>query len=176
MAGIERRRVHHFPFLRAVAWGISRIVAAHLPLGRRSASFAPIQRMDELMDTLLLLIAINFLTVPFLQEAEAQGRRLQRFPGVPWILRLAHVRRAHWFRPFCILAFFFLAVAAMQTPAGRVDVSTLLVHFVIMQVVLWAVVVLSVRKHAKKVLPAGGGAASDHAGDHHLIAPRMHIL
>jgi hypothetical protein len=127
------------------------------------------------MDTLLLLIAINFLIVPFLQEAEAQGRRLRRFPGVPWILRLAHVRRSHWFRPFCILAFFFLAVATMRAPAGRVDVPTLLVHFVIMQVVLWAVVVLSVRKHANKVRSAAGGAASDQA-DGHLIAPLMHRL
>lgn len=127
------------------------------------------------MDTLLLLIAINFLIVPFLQEAEAQGRRLRRFPGLPWILRLSHVRRAHGFRPLCILAFFFLAVAAMKTPAGRVDVSTLLVHFLIMQAVLWAVVVVSVRKHANKVPPAAGGAASDQV-EGHLVTPLLHRL
>ena len=126
------------------------------------------------MDTLLLLIAINFLIVPFLQEAEAQGRRLLRFPGLPWILRLAHVRRAHWFRPFCLLAFFFLALAAMQAQAGRVDVPTLLTHFVIMQVVLWAVVVLSVRKHAK-VRSAAGNPAGDQI-DGHLIAPQLHMF
>ncbi|VTU36881.1 hypothetical protein H6CHR_04818 [Variovorax sp. PBL-H6] len=121
------------------------------------------------MDTLLLLIAINFLVVPFLQEAEAQGRRLLRFPGLPWILRLAHVRRSHWFRPFCMLAFFFLSIAAMQARAGRVDAPTLLVHFVIMQVVLWAVVVLSVRKHAK-VRSAAESALGNQAQGH-LIAP-----
>lgn len=130
--------------------------------------------MDELMDTLLLLIAINFLIVPFLQEAEAQGRRLLRFPSLQWILRLAHVRRSHWFRPFGILAFFFLAVAGMQAQAGRVDVTTLLVHFVIMQVVLWAVVVLSVRKHAKG-RSAAGGTAGDQIGGR-VIAPQLHSL
>jgi hypothetical protein len=128
--------------------------------------------MDEFMDTLLLLIAINFLTVPFLQEAEALGRRLLRFPSLPWILRLAHVRRSHWFRPFCILAFFLLAVAGMQAQAGRVDVAALLVHFVIMQVVLWAVVVLSVRKHANARSAAGSTAAEQIDG--HVIAPQLH--
>jgi hypothetical protein len=128
--------------------------------------------MDELMDTLLLLIAINFLIVPFLQEAEAQGRRLLRFPGLQWILRLAHVRRSHWFRPFCILAFFFLAGAGMQAQSGRVDVATLLGHFVIMQVVLWAVVVLSVRKHAKS-RSATGSTGGDQI-DGHVIAPQLH--
>jgi hypothetical protein len=126
------------------------------------------------MDTLLLLIAINFLIVPFLQEAEAQGRRLMRFPGLAWILRLAHVRRAHWFRPYCLLAFFFLAVAAMQAQAGRVDVPTLLIHFVIMQVVLWAMVVLSVRKHAKVRSAAESPADDQTAG--HLIAPQLHMF
>ncbi|VTU40543.1 hypothetical protein H4CHR_05264 [Variovorax sp. PBS-H4] len=122
------------------------------------------------MNTLLLLIAINFLIVPFLQEAEAQGRRLQRFPGLPWILRLAHVRRSHWFRPFCMLAFFFLAVvAAVQAQSGHVDVPTLLVHFIIMQVVLWSVVALSVRRHAK-VRSAPRSVAGDQ-GQAPLIAP-----
>ena len=130
--------------------------------------------MDKLMDTLLLLIAINFLMVPFLQEAEAQGRQLRRFPGLPWILRLAQVRRSHWFRPFCILAFLFLAVAAMRAPAGRVDVPTLVVHFMIMQVVLWAVVVLNVRKHAK-VRSAAAITAGDQS-DSQLTAPLLHLL
>ncbi|MGK6305705.1 hypothetical protein [Variovorax sp. DT-64] len=125
------------------------------------------------MDTLLLLIAINFLVVPFLQEAEAQGRRLLGFPRLPWILRLAHVRRSHWFRPFCILALFFLAVAGAQAQAGRVDVATLLVHFVTMQVVLWAVVVLSVRRHAKG--RSDGSTVGEPAGGN-LVAPPLHRL
>ena len=62
------------------------------------------------MDTILLLIAVNFLVVPFLQEAEAQGCQLRHFPGLLRILRLSHVRRSNWLRSFCIFALFLLAL------------------------------------------------------------------
>lgn len=62
----------------------------------------------------------------------------------------------------------------MLAQAERVDVPTLLAHFVIMQVVLWAVVVLSVRKHAK-VRSADGSTAGDQT-DSHLIAPQLHMF
>ncbi|NDZ12841.1 hypothetical protein C7T35_30140 [Variovorax sp. WS11] len=107
------------------------------------------------MDTLLLVIAINFLVVPFLQEAEAQGRQLQRFPGFVRILRLAHVRRSHWLRPFCIAALLFLAFAVLRAQSGQVEGLTVVVHFTIMQFVLWTVVSLSVRKPAHAPSHAG---------------------
>lgn len=121
------------------------------------------------MDTLLLLIAINFIFVPFLQEAEAQGRQLRRFPGLLWVLRLSHVRRANWFMPFCIFAFLFLAGAAARMQQGAVDVLALAVHFAIMQAVLWTVVILSVRKHAS--IRFGAGTPAGHPADGRLLAP-----
>jgi hypothetical protein len=101
------------------------------------------------MDTLLLVIAINFLVVPFLQEAEAQGRQLQRFPSFLRIMRLAHVRRSHWLRPFCIAALLFLCFAVLRAQSGQADGLTVAVHFAIMQLVMWTVVFLSVRKQAR---------------------------
>ncbi len=167
------RRVNHFPRFRCISMNLTNCFIE--PFARAAVGIiSPIQRMDEHMDTLLLLIAINLLIVPFLQEAEAQGRQLRRLPGLAWILRLAHVRRAHWFRPFCILAFLFLAGAAMRAQVVPVDVPTLMVHFMIMQVVLWAVVVLNVRKHAK-VRSAAENTVADQA-DGHLVAPLLHRL
>jgi len=71
------------------------------------------------MDALLLLIAINFLVVPFLQEAEAQGRELRRFPGFLRLLRLSHMRRSHWLRPFCIFAALFLLLALARAQSAQ---------------------------------------------------------
>jgi hypothetical protein len=101
------------------------------------------------MDTILLVIAINFLVVPFLQEAEALGRNLQRFPTFPHILRLAHVRKSHWLRPFCIGALLLLAFAVLRAQSGQVEGLTVVAHFTLMQLVLWTVVALSVRKQAR---------------------------
>jgi len=96
----------------------------------------------------LLLIALNLFFVPFLQEAEAQGRRLLRFPGPLRILRLAHVRRLHWLKPFCALAVLLLAAVLASARNRPVDGLTLIVHLTIIQTILWTVVALSVRKHA----------------------------
>jgi hypothetical protein len=98
------------------------------------------------MDAILLLIALNFLSVPFLQEAEAQALRLQRFPDPLRILRLAHVRKTGWFRPFCALtAFLFILVAARGKSDG-VDGQLLALHTAIIQAVLWSVVYLNARR------------------------------
>lgn len=101
------------------------------------------------MDTFLLLIALNFLSVPFLQEAEAQGHQLRRFPGLLRILRLAHVRGSRWLRPFCAFAFLLLAVVVARAQGGPGDGLVLALDFAIIQWVLWTVVFLSVRKHAR---------------------------
>lgn len=116
---------------------------------------AAIQRSDEPMDALLLLIAINFLVVPFLQEAEAQGHELRRFPGFLRLLRLSHMRRSHWLRPFCTFAALFLLLAVARAQSAQVDGLTVAIHFAIMQAVLWTVVFLSTRKHAGTRSTAG---------------------
>ena len=107
------------------------------------------------MDTILLLIAVNFLVVPFLQEAEAQGCQLRHFPGLLRILRLSHVRRSNWLRSFCIFALFLLAIAVFRAQGGHVDSLILAIYFALMQIVLWSVVFLSVRKHARAPFHAG---------------------
>ena len=116
------------------------------------------------MDAILLLIAINFLCVPFLQEAEAQGLRLRRFPHFLQILRLAQVRRSRWLRPFCgfTLLLFLLTLARM--PAAGVEGPLLALHAAIMQGVLWTVVILSVRRKARAARPPEGPAPAEACG------------
>ncbi|OUL99729.1 hypothetical protein [Variovorax sp. JS1663] len=109
------------------------------------------------MDAILLLIAISFLSVPFLQESEAQGARLRRFPDLPQILRLAHVRRCGWLGPFCGLTLFLFILVLARGRAAAVDGLVLALHAAIIQCVLWTVVVLNVRRRARA--PNGQGVA-----------------
>jgi len=126
------------------------------------------------MHTLFLLIAVNFLVVPFLQEAEARGRQLRHFPTLPSILRLAHVRRSAGLPPFAVFALIFLAAAVANAQGRRIEVFTLVIHFAIIQAVLWSVVVLSVRKPA--CLPSAAAVPGDDEDGGQVVAPLLRRL
>ena len=66
------------------------------------------------------------------------------------------------------------AARAEATTARRGATSPLAHPAMTGRVVLWAVVVLSVRKHAK-VRSAAGSPAGDQT-DGHLIAPQLHMF
>ncbi|GAA4352739.1 hypothetical protein GCM10023165_42410 [Variovorax defluvii] len=102
------------------------------------------------MDAILLLITVNFLSVPFLQEAEAQGLRLRRFPDVMRILRLAHVRKCRWLWPFSGLTLCLVVFALPRLRGDDIERQlTLALHTLIMQSLLWSVVFINVRRQAR---------------------------
>jgi uncharacterized membrane protein len=104
----------------------------------------------------LLLIAFNLVFVPLLQETEALGRERRRVPGILSVLRLAHVRRTRWFRPFCLLAFVFSG--AVLTASAKVPHAKgifIALGVLLIQVILWTVVLWTVRKRRKTATPAG---------------------
>ncbi len=101
------------------------------------------------MDAILLLIAINFLSVPFLQEAEAQGHRLRRFPHLLHILRLAHVRKSRWLLSFCAFTVFLFVLVVARGQGAGIDGQVLALHAGIIQSVLWTVVWLNLRRQAR---------------------------
>jgi len=101
---------------------------------------------------ILLLIALNLFSVPFLQEAEFLGRSTGRFPKAHRIIGLRRVTAFSWFKPFCALATLFVVAVllAMMTSHTPVDVALLAFNFFVMQAVLWAAVALNVFKHRSK--------------------------
>ena len=99
---------------------------------------------------ILVLIACQLFTVPFLQEAERLGRIQRSFPHLLDIARLGHVRDAAWFRPFCALAAVFVgAVFAITFQDETPEVLGFIVATALVQMCLWTVVVLNVRRHAR---------------------------
>jgi uncharacterized membrane protein len=106
------------------------------------------------MDT-LLLIAFNLVFVPFLQETEALGRKRRQVPGIPSVLRLAHVRRTHWFRPFCVLAMLFSgAVLAASAKLAHAEGLFTALGVLLIQAILWTTVLWNIRKVRKAATPA----------------------
>ena len=113
------------------------------------------------MDAILQLIAINFLSVPFLQEAEAQGLRLRGFPKLLQILRLAHVRKTRWFWPFCGFTLLLCILVMVRGLAAGMNGQTLALHAALIQGVLWTVIFLSVRRKARASLPSEGAVQTE---------------
>jgi len=107
------------------------------------------------MDT-LLLIAFNLVFVPFLQEAEALGREGRRqVPGVLSVLRLAHVRRTRWFRPFCVIACLFSgAVLAASAKVPHAEPLFTALGVLLIQAILWTIVLRNIRKGRQAITSA----------------------
>jgi hypothetical protein len=66
-----------------------------------------------------LLLVLNFLTIPFLQEAEELGKRKGKFPNLFEIVYLKNTLKQRWFKLYCFFMVIFLAIAIAPTASGK---------------------------------------------------------
>ena len=91
-----------------------------------------------------LLLVLNFLTIPFLHEAEELGKRMGKFPNLFEIVCLKNTLKQRWFKLYCFFMVIFLAIAIAPTGSGKsysAGVGLVLTVLVI-QVILWGFVYL----------------------------------
>jgi hypothetical protein len=95
-----------------------------------------------------LLLLINFISVPFLYEAEALGVDSKEFPKIAELLRLRVTRSERWFFGYCIFLFIFSLVVIAPSASGRShDVGVFLFFLIfLIQAFLWAFVVFRINK------------------------------
>jgi hypothetical protein len=95
-----------------------------------------------------LLLGLNFLTIPFLQEAEELGKLTGKFPNLVSIIYLKNTLKQRWFKLYCFFMAIFMAIAIAPTASGKsYPVGLGLVSIVlVVQVVLWVFVYLRVSK------------------------------
>ena len=93
-----------------------------------------------------LLLIINFLTIPFLQEAEELGRKNNIFPNLIDIIRLKHTLKQRWFKLFAIFMLIFLAIAIAPSRSGNTYVAgfELILALLMIQVFLWLFIYLKI--------------------------------
>ena len=98
-----------------------------------------------------LLLTINFLTIPFLQEAAELGTRTNRFPTLVDIIRLRLTLKQRWFKLFCIFMVIFLAIVMAPTRSGNTYVAGygLIFSILVIQVILWALLYLKITSFNK---------------------------
>ena len=98
-----------------------------------------------------LLLVLNFLTIPFLQEAEELGKRKGKFPAFIDIFYLRNTLKQRWFKLYCIFMLIFLAMAFAPTasekqyPAGL----GLILSVLAVQAMLWLFVHFKISKLKK---------------------------
>ena len=95
-----------------------------------------------------LLLVLNFLTIPFLQEADELGKRTGKFPAFIEIFYLTNTLKQRWFKLYCFFMVIFLAIAIAPTASGKSYSAGvgLVLTVLVVQVILWVFVYLKISK------------------------------
>ncbi|MFA9439308.1 hypothetical protein ACDA63_06680 [Uliginosibacterium sp. sgz301328] len=95
-----------------------------------------------------ILLIVNFLSIPFIGEAEKLGVAQKRFPSMIDILRLSNVRKERWFGLYLIFMVIFSAIALFPSSSDS-EFSIewpLIAKIGVAQAIVWFVVVYRIRK------------------------------
>ena len=88
-----------------------------------------------------LLLTINFLSIPFINEAEILGKN-KKFPSFLDILKLKHGIREKWFKLYLIFMIIFISIAFFPTKNEekfQSDIKTL-IFIILLQAIVWGLV------------------------------------
>ncbi|MGH9876380.1 MAG: hypothetical protein ACRD5H_01975 [Nitrososphaerales archaeon] len=98
-----------------------------------------------------LLLAINFISIPFISECEILGRETGRFPRLQDILKLAETRKKRWLKPYLVFLAIFFVIALFPTRSGKDYPASLklLLSVAAIQIFLWAIAYLKIRQTKK---------------------------
>lgn len=98
-----------------------------------------------------LLLILNFISIPFWQEAEELGKKMGKFPPIFNVIQLKNTLSQRWFKLYCVFLTIFLTVALAPSASGKTyAVSyTLIIGILCVQLVLWILVYFKISRFNK---------------------------
>ena len=89
-----------------------------------------------------LLLLLNFLSVPFIYEAEEITRRSKSIPSLWSILKAQHALKSRWLKIYGIFLILFLALVCAPSASGKFYAASngLIFLVIIFQSVVWGLI------------------------------------
>lgn len=99
-----------------------------------------------------LLLTLNFLSIPFIYEAETLGKESNEIPSFVSILKLKNTVKTRWIKLYAIFVFIFIAIALSPTESGKTYRAGwgLIGLILLIQLILWGIVIQRIRNSIKR--------------------------
>jgi hypothetical protein len=94
-----------------------------------------------------VILFVNFLSIPFINEAEKIGCINRRFPKFLELMQLRITRKERWFKFYLIFLAIWLLLIFIPPKSGRKYEATIemILTFFVLQVVLWIYVIYKIK-------------------------------